>query len=258
MIRIPMIEGEIRAACQTENELAHQIATLYLEYKKNPSVEVFVTEFQSRPVAVIGAVNSPGQYRLQKQVKLLELLTFAGGPSAKAGRIINIIHTGSPVKCEDRGTDKEAVTVESVAGYKLTDTIKGKQDANPEVHPGDIITIPEADQVFIIGHVLQPQAIALKDKTITVSRAIAMAGGPARDARTNGIKIVRQLGDGEGKQEIFVDLKKIQKRQAIDIALLPDDIVEVPASAGKTILGIFTGALGPALTNGAVRAAGVP
>jgi polysaccharide export outer membrane protein len=259
MIRIPMIEGEIRAACRTENELANEIATLYLEYKKNPSVEVFVTEFQSRPVSIIGAVNSPGQYRLQRQVKLLELLTFAGGPSAKAGRLVNVVHTGSTNTCEKTGTDEETVTVEGVTGYLLTEIIKGKEAANPLVRPGDVISIPEADQVFIIGHVLQPQAINLKDKTLTISRAIAMAGGLARDAKTSNIRIVRQIGDGEGKQEIFVDLKAIQKQKAVDIALLPDDIVEVPASAGKTILGIFTGALGPAISNGAVRAVpGVP
>ena len=50
MIRIPMISGEVAAACRTESELASQIATLYLEYKNMPSVEVFVREFQSRPV----------------------------------------------------------------------------------------------------------------------------------------------------------------------------------------------------------------
>ena len=94
MIRIPMIDHEVQAACQTESELAVQIASLYLEYKRNPSVDVFVREFQSRPVAVIGAVNTPGQFRLQRQVRLLELLTFAGGPSNAAGRIINIIHAG--------------------------------------------------------------------------------------------------------------------------------------------------------------------
>src|SRR6266478_2840589 len=79
MIRIPMIEGDVQAACRTESELAEQITKLYLQYKKNPSVEVFVTEFQSRPVAVIGAVNSPGQFRLQRQIRLVEMLTFAGG-----------------------------------------------------------------------------------------------------------------------------------------------------------------------------------
>src|SRR2546423_791505 len=72
MIRIPMIAGEIAAACHTENELEKEIATLYLQYKKNPSVDVFVRDFQSRPVSVIGGVNQPGRFRLRRQGRLVE------------------------------------------------------------------------------------------------------------------------------------------------------------------------------------------
>src|SRR2546421_3974553 len=64
MIRIPMIDEGVPAACRTDSELAAEIKALYLEYKTNPSVEVFVKEFQSQPVAVIGAVDKPGQFRL--------------------------------------------------------------------------------------------------------------------------------------------------------------------------------------------------
>lgn len=255
MIRLPMIEGTVRAACQTEGELASQIATLYLEYKKNPSVDVFVADFQSRPVAVIGAINGPGQFRLQRRIRLLELLTLAGGPSNRAGRIINIIHTSSFDIC--RGTDLEnqaaAAVREELVSYKLTDTLKGLNEANPFIRPGDIISLPEADQVFIIGHVMMPQAIALRDKPITLSRAIAMSGGPARDASTGKIRIIRQDGEGAKKLEIVVDLKAIMRQKAEDIALMPNDIVEVPSSTAKTILTTLQGAIAPALSQLPVR-----
>ena len=255
MIRIPMIEGELMAACRTESELATQVATIYLEYKKNPSVEVFVREFQSRPVAVIGAVNSPGQFRLQRPVRLGELLTFAGGPSGNAGRIIDVIHAGGPSVCEQESTAgvAPAETMQGLRVFQLNDTLRGTEGANPFVQPGDIISLPEADQVWVVGHVLQPRAIALKDKTITLSRAIAMAGGPQRDSKTSRIRIVRQTNDGR-KQEIIVDLGAIEKQKAEDIALLPNDIVEVPASAGKTFLQALQGAIAPTLTNGSIRA----
>ena len=254
MIRLPMIEGEVQAACRTEGELAQQIATLYLEFKKNPSVEVFVMEFQSRPVAVIGSVNSPGQFRLQRQLHLLELLTYAGGPSGRAGRLINVIHTGGPNICQSEPVNRDGATpLQELAVYKLTDTLKGKLEANPIVQSGDIIAIPEADQVFIIGHVVTPQAIFLRDKPITVSRAIAMAGGPARDASSGRVRIVRQGGDGVAKEEIFVDLKAILKMKAEDVALMPNDIVEVPGSTSKSLLGALTGAIAPTLTQVPVR-----
>jgi len=253
MIRIPMIEDEVVAACRTESQLSTQIKTLYLQYKKDPSVDVFVREFQSRPVAVIGAVNVPGQFRLQRQVRLLELLSFAGGPSEKAGRVINLIHTGGWQVCDESGGS----TTDNLQGlgiYKLQETLNGKEDANPFVQPGDIISLPEADQVFVVGYVISPRAIALKDKPITVSRAIAMAGGPQNDSKTSRIRIVRQAADGQGKQEIIVDLKAIEKQKAEDIALLPNDIVDVPSSAGKRLLNALTGAIAPALSQGTIRA----
>jgi polysaccharide export outer membrane protein len=253
MIRLPMIDNEVTAACRTESELANQIKSLYLKYKNDPSVEVFVTEFQSRPVALIGAVNSPGQFRLQRQVRLLELLSFAGGPSVSAGRVINVIHTGGPIICQKEPSDDAAVPAEGLGVLKLNDTLKGKPEANPFVQPGDIIQIPDADQVFVIGHVVQPRAIVLKDKVITVSWAIAMAGGAARDGQTSNVRIIREV-EGGGKQELLVDLKAIQKRQAVDVVLVPNDIVEVGTSTSKTILGILQGAVPAAISQGVIRA----
>src|SRR5204863_4577899 len=114
----------------------------------------------------------PGQFRLQRQVRLLEVLSYAGGPTEKAGRVIDVIHTAGPSPCEQgAGAETNSVpAAEGLAVYKLDETLKGKQGSNPFVRPGDIISLPEADQVFVIGHVTQPRAIALKDKAITVSK----------------------------------------------------------------------------------------
>jgi len=138
--------------------------------------------------------------------------------------------------------------------YKLVETLKGTDGSNPFVQPGDIVDLPEADQVFVYGHVVQPRSIALKDKPVTISWAIAMAGGPQRDAKTDRIRIIRQTSDGEGKQEIVVDLNAIEKHKADDILLLPNDIVAVGTSAGKTIVNILQGAVAPAISQGAIRA----
>lgn len=252
MIRIAMVDDDVRAACLTESELAAEITRLYKEYKRNPSVDVFVTEYQSRPVAVIGAINAPGQFRLQRRVRLLELLTFAGGPAVRAGRLINVIHTGESNICGDQPTEP-AVLAQQMETYKLTDTLKGTAESNPFVHAGDIVSLPEADQVFVIGHVTAPQAIALRDKPLTLSRAIAVSGGPARDAKTDRIRIIRQIGETTQKQEIMVNLDAVMKQKAIDITLMPNDIIEVPSSTGKTILGALTSAIAPTLSQVPVR-----
>ena len=77
---------------------------------------------------------------------------------------------------------------------------------------------------------------------------------PARDAKSNHIRIIRQADNSEQKQELYVDLQAVLKQKAPDIILLPNDIVEVPSSTGKVILGALTGAIAPTLTQLPVRA----
>src|SRR5215475_1791705 len=100
MIRMPMLDEDIRAACLTEGELGENIAKLYRKYKNNPHVDVFVKEFQSQPVSVIGAVKNAAQFKLQRRVRLLELLSFAGGPTDSAGQNVQIVHAGGSSMCE--------------------------------------------------------------------------------------------------------------------------------------------------------------
>jgi hypothetical protein len=100
MIRMPMLNDDVQAACLTEGELAQKISKLYLKYKRDPHVDVFVKEFQSQPVAVIGAVRGPAQFKLQRQVRLLELLSFAGGPAEGAGQTVQVVHSAGSPPCE--------------------------------------------------------------------------------------------------------------------------------------------------------------
>ncbi len=258
MITMPLIESEIQAACRTEIELASEIATRYLKYQRNPQVNVFVKEYNSQPVAVIGAVNSPGRFQMQRRVRLLEILTFAGGPAQRAGRSVQVVHTGaSALKCEPTEaeiTPGGAVQLgeqgENLVSYKLTDIMEGMERANPFVKPGDIITIPDADQVYVVGNVLKPGSIPLKE-TVTVAQAIAMSGGTMPDTKSNRVRIVRQTPSG--KTEIFVDLKAIDRHQAEDIALQANDIVDVPTSSGKRLLRSLIGAIVPSVAQLPVR-----
>ena len=111
MIRMPLIETEIQAACRTEGELAKEIATLYAKYYRNLQVDVFIKEYHSRQVAIIGAVNEQGRFELQRRVRLLELLTFAKGPSAKAGQTINVVRSAAPSLCKPTNDDEVATRI---------------------------------------------------------------------------------------------------------------------------------------------------
>jgi polysaccharide biosynthesis/export protein len=230
MIRMPLIETEIQAACQTEGELAKEISTRYAKYYKNLQVDVFIKEYHSRQVAVIGAVNDQSRFELQRRVRLLELLTYAKGPSPRAGQTINIVHstTASPCKKEDDTDPSSAFT-----SYKLSDVLQGDPKSNPYLEAGDIVTLPEADQVYVVGNVFSPLTIALKEP-ITLTRAIAMAGGLRQDTKKDKIRILRQEPGTTIRKEITVDLSAIEKKSSEDLALLPNDIIDVPTSAGKS------------------------
>lgn len=252
MIRMPLIEDEIQAGCKTESELEKEIAARYLKYQRNPQVNVFVKEYQSKPVAVIGAVNTPGRFQLQRRVRLLELLTYAGGQSERAGRSIQIVHSEVNSICEKPvGNADEDLSLTFVS-YNLNDTLKGDEKANPYIQPGDIISLPDAEQVYVIGNVLKPTSIPLKEP-VTVSRAIAIAGGTLPDSKTDKIIINRPVQGGTGKTEIVVDLKAISKKQAEDVVLQPNDVVEVPTSGGKRFLRTLAGAVVPSIAQLPVR-----
>jgi protein involved in polysaccharide export with SLBB domain len=95
-------------------------------------------------------------------------------------------------------------------------------------------------------------AIPLKEP-LTVSRAIAIAGGTAPSTKRNRVRIVRQQQGAAGKQEIYVDLGAIDKRQAEDVALVANDIVDVPISGTKNVLRSLVGAIVPAVSQLPVR-----
>jgi polysaccharide biosynthesis/export protein len=243
LIRMPMIEGEIDAGCRSETELAELIATFYKKYLHHPHVDVFVKEYSSKPVAVIGAVDKPGQFQLQRRVRLLELVSLAGGPTDRAGERVLVAGNAGVLSC-----DKIGDSTNSFQAYNLNNTLKGEDVSNPYVRPGDIITIPEAQQVFVVGNVFKPISISLKEK-LTVSQAVAMAGGTMADAQKSRVHVLRQLPGDKSKTDIVVNLDAIRKREADDIELRANDIVEVPTSGGKRFLRGLLTAVAPGFTN---------
>jgi polysaccharide export outer membrane protein len=253
MIRMPLIKGEIQAACRTEDELSKEIAARYLEYLRNPQVDVFIKDYQSQPVAILGAVRTPSRFQLHRRVRLLELLSFAGGPSDTAGRNIQIVHTAPVSLCEAAAQpEAEQATLNVLDDYKLSETLRGDERANPFVRPGDVISVSEAELIYVVGNVVRPSTLPLRER-VTISRAIAMSGGTLPDTKSDRVRIVRQSAASTTKTEIFVDLKAIDRRQAEDVVLQSGDIVDVPTSGGKRILRGLVGAIVPSVGQLPVR-----
>jgi polysaccharide export outer membrane protein len=253
-------QNEVKAAGMTTNELQEYLRRFYTKYKRNPQVVVKVKEYNSQPVAINGAVARPGQFQLRRPVRLLELLQFyAGGATERSGGRVQLARmpalgtcAAKPSQPEPNAQAAQTVTpiddsnMPSFLSFKLEETLKGDERANPYLQPGDVITLPEAKEAYVVGNVLRPGPIALRDDHLTVSRAVAMVGGTMPDTKQEKVRIVRQEANGASR-EFFVDLNAIKKHQAEDVALLPNDIVEVPVAGGKRILRSLVGAFVPSV-----------
>ena len=231
-IQLSMIDEDIIAACKTERELADLIREKYKKYLLNPQVIVTVKEYNSTPVAVIGAVTAPIRFQLQRPMRLLEALTLGNGPGLNAGTTVQIIRSSDSLGCGKNLTETGLQVQEDLIIFNLADTLKAAEQSNPFVQAGDIVRVVEAEKVktpqaYLIGNVTTAKAVDL-DEPVTLTQALAMAGGTTEGAQTDRIKISRRTKDSLNKTEIVVSLKEINKQKADDIILEPNDIVEVP------------------------------
>jgi protein involved in polysaccharide export with SLBB domain len=115
---------------------------------------------------------------------------------------------------------------------------------------GDIVTVPHAGIVYVLGAVGKPGGFVLANdrSQMTTLKMLALAGGLNHTAKSNHAVIIRR--DRQGQQhEQMVDLKKVVERKAEDVRLEASDILYVPDStakkalykAGEAAIGIGTG-----------------
>jgi protein involved in polysaccharide export with SLBB domain len=110
------------------------------------------------------------------------------------------------------------------------------------MRPGDIVAVLESEQAYITGNVYKPQSIQLK-QTVTLTQAIAAAGGILGSTKKSQVRIVRQQ-DGKGaKQELIFDLNAIKDKKLPDPFLQANDIVEVPTDKVKDFATNFVRAI---------------
>ncbi len=249
--QLPFFDERVSALCRSEKELRDDVIQLLSKYLKNPQTSVSVTERKSRPPATIyGAITTPQQVELRRQATLMELISISGGVTEDAGGMIQIFRAQAPM-CADPSDDNswkldsdDKLEVPSRM-YSLNSLRLGREEANPEIYPGDIIVVLKASPVYITGEVLAPQGIYLKDGGLSLTEAIAKIGGVSRQAKTKDIKIYRLKDNSREREVIAVNYDLIKKGEQKDVMLEPYDIVEVDKSKkgiGQTILEIVTGA----------------
>jgi polysaccharide export outer membrane protein len=105
-----------------------------------------------------------------------------------------------------------------------------------QIFPGDTITVPRAGIVYVLGRVTRPGGYVLEGRrTLSVETAMALAGGSGPSAGMNHAHLVRTLDDGR-KEDIILNINKIQDAKAPDVALKDGDILFVPTSTAKLVI----------------------
>jgi polysaccharide export outer membrane protein len=237
--------NEIQAAGRRPADIAEELRQFYTKYKRNPQVVVIVKEYNSQPVTVNGAVVRPSLLQLRRPVRLLEAIQrFAGGKTERAGSKVQIASIPLYDSCVEGAQPAEEVVFKLI---DLNETLAGVDAANPQIQPGDVVTVLEAKQAYVVGNVLRPGPVLLNQDGITVERAIAMSGGPMPDTDKSKIRVKRIDEKTQQTSVIPVDFEKIQKKQAADVVLMPNDILEVPISGGKRLLRSLVGTVVPTI-----------
>ena len=257
---LPFLESPIPAKCRTEKEVQKDIIKAYGKYLKNPQISVHLTDRKSRqPATVFGAVRQPTRVQMQRRIRLNELVVVSGGFTDRASGTIQIFHT-EPLMCPQPGEEALAAPLDDnktpFEVVKISELSSGKAQANPVVRPGDYVMVTEAEPVYIMGSVVSPQGIFLRDQ-LTLSRALAMVGGARREAKISDVRIYRQKPGATNQETIKVDYAAIKKNQKPDFVLQAYDIVEVP-EAGlfsgpriiQTLVGAASGGLGNMMSSG--------
>ena len=212
-ITFPLI-GEVHVSGITASEIERMIG-LFLEdgYIVKPQVSVFIAEYKSKKVSVLGEVAKPGLVILPGKSTLLEVISDAGGITLNAGETLTIQRKANSAATEKSGSNE---IVEVVDLKKLFE--EGDVTANVSVVDGDSIYVPKAAFVYVNGEVKSPGAYKIT-KGLTVHKSITLAGGFTPKASQRRTKIIRKAG----KQEETM-------RAKMDDLVQPDDIILVPES----------------------------
>jgi polysaccharide export outer membrane protein len=220
MVNLPLL-GEIRAEGLNRFELEQKIAAmLEKNYLKNAQVTIFIKEFQSKKVSVMGAVRDPGMHDLIGRQTLLQVITMAGGLSDQASDTVIIFR-------QFKNAPSQSLVV------RLDDVLlRANTKYNIPIFPGDIINVPGSQflDIYVFGQVKSPGTIRMKKGSdeVTLLRAIAQVGGFSERARRGKVTVTRTV-DGVEKK-ITVDVTDILNGRSKDFVLQAFDVVFVPES----------------------------
>jgi protein involved in polysaccharide export with SLBB domain len=246
-ISLPFV-GKFVVTGMTEEQLRERVVELLKKYMYDPRVAIFVKEYHSRQVAVLGAVFKPGLYSMNSGGDtILDMLSQAGGITSGADPRLYFIPAESvgegqvekiAATLSDPTIKQDAAGLLNRADPILVDlkelALGGYQQyLSLAVRPGDLIIVPGGGQILVEGWVDKPGAYGVTPG-LTVTGIVAAAGGLLYPADDTAVRIIRNERGGK-RALLTADLGKIKNGESSDIALQGGDIVEVAATTARLV-----------------------
>lgn len=201
-ITMPLL-GKIGTENFNLEQLSSKLSTeLSRKYIRNPHISIKVEEYGSQIIHVLGAVERPGSFTLERDCTVAEALAKAQGTNRNE-------KGAKQVKITRESGEKIVVDLEEV----LND---GK--GNIQLLSGDVIYVTEGLFVIVNGKVESPGTIPWRGG-MTITEAIAEAGGALREANLREVYLLRK------EERIPVNVKMILQGKEIDIPLEQGDKV---------------------------------
>ena len=234
-ISLPMV-GRLRASGLTVEQLETEIVSRLKPYMQDPQISVSVVEFRSQPVSVLGAVANSGVVQLRGHKTLFEVISEAGGLKNEAGNTIKITRRKEfgPIPLASAVADRSGQFSVAEVSVKSVMEARNPQE-NIEVKPKDVVSIPRAELIYVIGSVKRAGGFVLNEREhISVLQALSMAEGLDRVASGGNARILRSPDGASTRTEIPVDVNKILAGKTSDVSMLANDILFIPNSAAKS------------------------
>lgn len=240
VILMPLIPEPVRADGLTPEELAAVLAREFEQRQilRQPQITVLIKEYKSRPVAVLGAVKKPQMLPVYGPITLLEVLSAAEGLTEDAGSLVYVTRGARlrelPPAPQQVGEPTELGPRTLV--INIRDLMEASDPAaNVPIYAGDMITVPRAGVVYVVGAVRKPGGFVLKDRRerLTILQALALAEYVTPTASPSRSLIVRRLAGSDKEETIPVDVAKILARRAPDQPLQENDVLFIPDSQFK-------------------------
>jgi polysaccharide biosynthesis/export protein len=195
-----------------------------------------------------GAGGDPSELPVISQEEVVPVFpakTAAQANSAGSAPAANSPASGSPTQenipaspAAEAAGPNEPPPLSNVITVNLNELLEaGNPTNNILLQGGDIVSVPHAGIVYVLGAVGKPGGFVVSnDRTqLSTLKVLSLAGGMTHTAKSDRAVIIRK--DSQGQQhEVAVDLNKVLKRQTEDVQLQPSDILYVPESASKQAL----------------------